>query len=350
MNLATALKSSGDVTGAIAEIEGALAALTDAHPDHAELHWNLGLNLLMAGDWARGWAEFEWRRKMPDYGCGDIDAPEWTGGSLEGRRILINHEQGMGDAFQFMGFAGDLAERGAQVIYRGPKTMGPIVGHMLGVGETVAFEDPLPQFDIWAPMMSLPRLLGLCDAATLSRSATLTPDPSYLAPFSAKLTAAAGLKIGICWQGNASYKADAGRSIPLRAFAALARIPGVTLVALQKGGGGEQVADWPADLPLINLGAGIDNAGGAFMETASVIEALDLVVSSDTALVHLAGALGAEVHVALARVPDWRWGLEGAQSVWYPTMTLHRQTSPGDWDGVFQRISRAIERRLAGHG
>ncbi|MCZ6847666.1 MAG: hypothetical protein O7F75_02335, partial [Alphaproteobacteria bacterium] len=146
------------------------------------------------------------------------------------------------------------------------------------------------------------------------------------------------------------YKADSDRSIPLKAFAPLARLPGLTLVALQKGAGAEQVADWPADLPLIDLGAEIDGAGGAFMETAAVIEALDLVVSSDTALVHLAGALGAEAHVALARVPDWRWGLEGEQSVWYPTVTLHRQTRPGDWDGVFRRISRMIERRLAGHG
>jgi hypothetical protein len=244
----------------------------------------------------------------------------------------------MGDAFQFMGFAGDLAERGAHVIYRGPKTMGPIVGRMRGVGETVAFEDPLPQFDAWAPMMSLPRLLGLFDAAALSRTTTLTPDPSYLAPFSTRLAKAPGLKVGICWQGNPDYKADAGR------------IPGVTLVALQKGAGAEQVADWPADLPLINLGDGIDGTGGAFMETAAVIGALDLVAGSDTALVHLAGALGAETHVALARVPDWRWGLEGEQSVWYPTMTLHRQSQPGDWDGVFQRIAQAIERRLAYHG
>ena len=340
MNLATALKLGGDVAGAIAEIEAALAALPDGHSDHAELHWNLGLDLLMAGNWARGWAEFEWRRKMPGYGAGVLDAPEWTGGSLEGRRLLVNHEQGFGDAFQFMGFAGDLAERGAQVIYRGPKAMGPIVGRMRGVAETFSFEDPLPQIDAWAPMMSLPRLLGLFDAAALSRGGTLAPDSSCLASFSARLAAAGGLKVGFCWQGNPSYKADAGQG----------RIPGVTLVALQKGAGAEQVADWPAHLPLINFGAEIDNAGGAFMETAAVIEVLDLVVGSDTVLIHLAGALGADTHLALARVPDWRWGLEGEQSVWYPTVTLHRQTRPGDWDGVFRRISRTIERRLADHG
>jgi tetratricopeptide (TPR) repeat protein len=350
MNLATALKSAGDVTGAIAEIEAALMVLPVAHHDHAEAHWNLGLNLLMAGDWARGWAEFEWRRKMPGYGPDEIDAPEWTGGSLVGRRILINHEQGMGDAFQFMGFAGDLAERGAQVIYRGPKALGPVIGCMKGVGETIAFEDPLPHIDAWVPMMSLPRLLGLVDAAALSRTCTLAPDSSFLAPYGARLAAAVGLKVGICWQGNPNYKADAGRSIPLRAFAGLARSPGVTLVALQKGAGAEQVGDWPVELPLVNFGGEIDGAGGAFMETAAVIQALDLVVGSDTALVHLAGALGADTHVALARVPDWRWGLEGVQSVWYPTMTLHRQSRSGDWDSVFQGISRAVERRLADHG
>lgn len=350
MNLATALKSGGDVAGATAEIEAALAALPAGHPDHAELHWNLGLNLLMAGSWTRGWEAFEWRRRMPGYGAGVIDAPEWTGGSLQGRRLLVNHEQGMGDAFLFMGFAGELSALGARVIYRGPKAMGPIVGRMRGVAETIAFEDALPEIDAWAPMMSLPRLLGLFDAAALARGGTLAPDPSRLAPYGARLEATGGLKVGICWQGNPGYKADSDRSIPLKAFAPLARLPGLTLVALQKGTGAEQVADWPADLPLIDLGAEIDGAGGAFMETAAVIDALDLVVSSDTALVHLAGALGAEAHVALARVPDWRWGLEGEQSVWYPTVTLHRQTRPGDWDGVFRRISRMIERRLADHG
>ena len=350
MNLATALKLGGDVAAATAEIETALAALPDSHPDRAELHWNLGLNLLLAGDWARGWEAFEWRRKMPGYGAGAIAAPEWTGGSLEGRRLLVNHEQGMGDAFQFMGFADDLARRGAHVIYRGPKAMGPIIGRMTGVAQTIAFEDTVPEIDAWAPMMSLPRALGLFDAAALARGATLAPDPSCRAPYGARLMAAPGLKVGICWQGNPGYKADAGRSIPLTAFAALARIPGVTLIALQKGAGGEQVAGWPADLPLIDLGAEIDGAGGAFMETAAVVAALDLVVTSDTALVHLAGALGTEAHLALARVPDWRWGLEGEQSVWYPTVTLHRQTRPGDWDGVFRRISRVIERRRAAHG
>ena len=312
MNLATALKLGGEVTGAIAEIETALAALPDGHPE--------------------------------------CDAPEWTGGSLPGRRLLVDHEQGFGDAFQFMGFADDLAGRGARVIYRGPKAMGPIVGRMRGVAETIAFEDSVPEIDAWAPMMSLPRALGLFDATALVRGATLTPDPSCLAPHGARLAAAPGLKIGICWQGNPDYQADSDRSIPLLAFAALARIPGVTLIALQKGAGGEQVADWPANLRLIDLGAEIDGTGGAFMETAAVIEALDLVVSSDTALVHLAGALGTDAHLALARVPDWRWGLEGKQSVWYPTVTLHRQTRTGDWDGVFRRISRAIERRLDTHG
>ncbi|MFB3053939.1 MAG: tetratricopeptide repeat protein, partial [Alphaproteobacteria bacterium] len=192
MNLATALKSGGDVAGAIAEIEAALAALPAGHPDHAELHWNLGLNLLMAGSWTRGWEAFEWRRRMPGYGAGVIDAPEWTGGSLQGRRLLVNHEQGMGDAFLFMGFAGELSALGARVIYRGPKAMGPIVGRMRGVAETIAFEDALPKIDAWAPMMSLPRLLGLFDAAVLARGGTLAPDTSRLAPYGARLEATGG--------------------------------------------------------------------------------------------------------------------------------------------------------------
>ncbi len=349
-NLATALKSGGDLDGAITETLTALAALPDGHSDHAELHWNLGLNLLMAGDWKRGWAEFEWRRKMPGYAIPTFGAPEWTGGSLQGKRLLVNHEQGMGDAFQFMGFAGDLNERGAHVIYRGPKSLGPIMRQMSGVAEATAFEDSAPSIDAWVPMMSLPFLLRLEDAAALSRGGTLTADPSHLKPYAARLDEAPGLKIGISWQGNPDYRADKDRSIPLSAFEALARLPGVTLISLQKGRGAEQVTDWPPGLHLVDLGPEIDATGAAFMETAAVVSALDLVVSSDTALVHLAGALGIDAHMATAHVPDWRWGLEGEQSVWYPTLSLHRQSDPGDWDGVFQSIYRAIKGRITDHG
>ena len=349
MNLATALKRQGDLAAATDVLQDTLAALPKNHPATAEVHWNLGLNLLTAGDYRRGWREFEWRRRMPGYGAEAPRLPAWRGEPMGGRRLLVNHEQGFGDAFQFMGFAGDLAARGAEVIYRGPRAMLPIIGCMTGVSGTVAFEDPLPEAHAWVPMMSLPYLLDLTEPADLLRGETLVPSGPGAAAYTERLAAIAGLRIGICWQGNPDYRADRDRSIPLKSFIWLARLPGVTLIALQKGAGRDQLTGWPGGLPLIDLGAEIDAAGGAFMETAQLIRSLDLVVSSDTALVHLAGALGIEAHVALASMPDWRWGLEGGRSVWYPTLTLHRQRRPGDWDEVFRRIAQTIERRARTH-
>lgn len=350
LNLAAALKAKGDYQGAKTAIKFSLNALPPDHPEVAELHWNLALLHLTTGEWEQGWEEFEWRRHMPDYGGVEPKLQEWKGDLLAGRHIVVNHEQGLGDAFQFMSYARDLAAQDAYVIYRGPKSMCPVMAQMTGVQETVAFEDPLPEADCWAPMMSLPRLLGLTETAKLQRGGTLTVDPALLAPFKARIEDARGLKIGICWQGNPDYRNDRDRSIPLPAFQALARIPGVTLFSLQKGPGSEQVAEWPSDLALVDLGAEIDQAHGAFMESAAVIKALDMVVSSDTAIAHLAGALGADVHVALTRTPDWRWGLEGEHSVWYPSMTLHRQSRAGDWVEVFERIKELIQGRSAGHG
>ncbi len=350
LNLATALKLKGDLPGAIAALERAIAAFPPDHRQTAELHWNLALDCLTMGDWARGWEEFEWRRKMPRYGAPEPRLEEWRGDLLAGRRIVVNHEQGLGDAFQFLSYARDLAAQDAFVIYRGPGSMRRIMEQVIGVRQAIAFEDPLPEADCWVPMMSLPRLLRLTESEKLARGGTLVPDPALLAPYQERIAGAAGLKIGICWQGNPDYAGDRDRSIPLPAFETLARIPGVTLFALQKGPGAEQVAHWPAGLPLIDLGPEIDEGRGAFTETAAVIGALDMVVGSDSALIHLAGTIGADVHVPLARMPDWRWGLEGEQSVWYPTMTLHRQKRAGDWVDVFQRIKERIEGRSAGHG
>lgn len=350
LNLATAMKLAGDYNGAIASLKFSLHALPLDHERVAELHWNLALLYLQTGDWTEGWKEFEWRRRMPDYGGREPSLQEWAGDLLAGRRIIVNHEQGLGDAFQFMGYARDLAAQDAFVIYRGPRSMCPVMSRMTGVQEAIPFEAPLPDADCWAPMMSLPRLLGLTEADSFARGGTLVPDDALLARYAERINAARGLKIGICWQGNPDYRADRERSIPLPAFETLARIPGVTLFSLQKGPGSEQVAEWAGEKPLVDLGPEIDEDHGAFMESAAVINALDMVVGSDTALVHLAGAIGAEVHVALSHTPDWRWGLEGEQSLWYPTMTLHRQTHNGDWVAVFERIKELIEGRSAGHG
>ncbi|MBT3791807.1 MAG: glycosyltransferase family protein [Rhodospirillales bacterium] len=320
MNLGAALRQTGNLAGAITHLETA----TRLSPTDAEAHWNLGLAQLMGENWATGWAEYEWRRKMPSYGLAEPDQPIWNGTSLEGARLLILHEQGFGDALQFMRFAAYAKALGGHVIYQGPKPMLPIIGAMAGVDETCDLNDPPPPFDAFVPMMSIPHILKL-DGASLAQDTYLSAKPDHN-----PLAHIDGLKVGIAWQGNQDYRLDRERSIPLHHFESLAKMPGVTLIGLQKGEGTEQIKDWPSALPFVDLGTNIDAEGGAFMETAAIMGGLDCVVTSDTALAHLAGAMGKPVHVALAHVPDWRWGLEGSACVWYPTMTLHRQTSPGD--------------------
>jgi ADP-heptose:LPS heptosyltransferase len=148
------------------------------------------------------------------------------------------------------------------------------------------------------------------------------------------------LRVGIAWQGSPTYVLDAFRSIPLAQFAPLAACPGVRLFGLQKGAGREQIA--AAGVPLVDLGATLDEGTGAFVDTAAVMQSLDLVITSDTAIAHLAGALGVRVWVALPHVPDWRWLLERPTSPWYPTMRLFRQPRPGDWASVFRTMAEEL--------
>ena len=211
----------------------------------------------------------------------------------------------------------------------------------------VARGDRLPSFDVHVPLMSLP---GLCDP-DLARAGGMVPylsaAPALEAAWRARLGADGRLAVGICWQGNPDYRADARRSIAVERFVPLARRDGLRLISLQKGFGEDQLAKLANGTGIESLGPDFDAGTGAFMDTAAVMKNLDLVICSDTAVAHLAGALGVEVWLLLAAVPDWRWGTEGCTSPWYPNMRLFRQTDPGDWDGVFRHVDRELDRRLS---
>jgi hypothetical protein len=189
---------------------------------------------------------------------------------------------------------------------------------------------------------SLPAILGTTLATIPAKIPYLQADPALEATWKEELARIRGFKIGIAWQGNPNYGSDRLRSIPLARFAQLARLDGVQLFSLQKGFGSEQVEQLAKEFTVINLGPDLDETAGTFMDTAAVMKNLDLVVTSDTAIAHLAGALGVPVWVALAYVPDWRWLLQRADSPWYPTMRLFRQSVPGDWNGVFERIAAEV--------
>ncbi len=334
-NLGVAYKELGRLGDAERCFRAALALA----PDDADSGWNLALAHLMAGDWEAGWRAYEWRRRIPGFAVRRLDRPAWDGAPLDGRTLLVHAEQGLGDTIQFMRYLPRLAEENAGVSLWGQDALAPLLA---GFSQHLAIvTEPPPRTDLHAPLMSLPHLLGLASPLVPEPAAYLSAEQTRVARWS-RFLEGEEFNIGIAWQGRPGYAADARRSIAPRHFAPLAEREGVRLVSLQKAPGAEQLEalDWRDQ--VLDFGPELDN-DGAFVDSAAVIAALDLVITSDTAIAHLAGALGARVWLALAHVPDWRWGLAGETSPWYPAMRLFRQDQPGDWPGVFAQIARALD-------
>jgi tetratricopeptide (TPR) repeat protein len=310
-----------------------------AQPELAAVHNNRAMVLLLSGDFAAGWPEYEWRWQLP----GASPRPtgvQWDGSPLEGRTILLTLEQGFGDALQFIRYAPLVKARGGTVIVGCPKRLIPILKTCPGIDRIYGEEETPPRFDVFAPLASLPGLFRT-DLTTIPAEVPYLSAPADLVEhWREKLAGDQRLRVGINWQGNPSYQGDRRRSIPLAEFAPLAEVPGVRLLSLQKGFGSEQLAN--ASFDVEDLGTKLDLGEAAFCETAAVLKDLDLLITSDTAIAHLAGALAVPVWLALSFSPDWRWLLDRSDSPWYPTMRLFRQTSAGDWPGVFQRMQSEL--------
>lgn len=327
-NLAGVLKELGQP----AEAEGCYRAALQSASDDPALHLNLGLVLLAAGKFAEGWQEYEWRFRAGAAQVSVSSQPRWNGEDLMGRTLLIRAEQGLGDTIQFCRYVRTVAERGRVVL-----EVQPSLRHLMrdiGAAAVVAIGEALPAFDVWCPLLSLPLLLGM--------QARLPPylaaDPDRVSKWQQRI-GERGRRIGIAWQGNPAAAAEWGRSVPLREFLPVAQVPGVRLISLQKHHGLAQLDDLPEGMRIETLGEDFDAGPDAFADTAAVMQCLDLVVTSDTSVAHLAGALGRPVWVALQHVPDWRWLLEGEVCPWYPSMRLFRQATRGDWSGAFARIA-----------
>ncbi|HRQ81266.1 MAG TPA: tetratricopeptide repeat protein [Azospirillaceae bacterium] len=342
VNLGNVLKERGEPAQAEKHYRRALATA----PERPEIGLNLGMALLQQGRFAEGWRAYENRLRQADWPHRrDCPQPEWTGGALAGRTILIHAEQGLGDTLQFVRYLPHLRRRGARVIFEPQRSLAPLLKTLAGVDALVPRGDPPPGFDVHAPLLSLPCRLG----SPLPASADvpyLTADPQRLATQRRRLADRPGFKIGVAWQGNPEGLADRGRSFPARLFAPLARSPGVRLHCLQRIHGLEQLADWPDDAPLADADLPVD-IDGAFVDTAAIICGLDLVITSDSALAHLAGAMGRPVWVVLQAAPEWRYQLGRTDSPWYPTMRLFRQSRPGDWESAFAAVAAALSERLA---
>jgi tetratricopeptide (TPR) repeat protein len=348
-NFVEAYVNRGNLFGAVGCVERALADYTAAlgiNPDRVEARWNASLAQLTLGRFRAGWKEYEWRwRKEETAGHRrNFSQPLWLGEEeVAGRSILLHAEQGMGDTLQFVRYAPLLARRGAKVILEVQAPLQPLLSAVEGVADTLALGSALPSFDLHCPFMSLPLAFG-------TELGTIPSDIPYVAApadrrskWQARLGAQRALRVGVAWAGSPIHINDRNRSIPLRRFSALFAAPDVEFVSLQKELPPGDAATLARHGNVISLGGELED----FADTAALVSLLDLVVSVDTSVVHLAGALGAPFWVLVPFAPDFRWLIDRDDSPWYPTGRLFRQAAIDDWAGVLERVRTELEKITA---
>jgi len=340
---ATALQALGEIAEAETDCRRALSL----DPSFAAAHWNLALNLLLQGRYAEGWQEYEWRWRKPDFTspCRHTDIPLWDGSPLHGRTILLHAEQGFGDAIQFARYAPLVAQRGGNVVIECHPQLVRLMQGVGGVQAVFPFGAPLPPFSCQSPLLSLPTIFGTILQSVPSRCPYISIHDEYRKKWAALIsTHSASLRVGLVWAGK-SYP-DPLRSCRLAELAPLVTNHDVTFYSLQLGAGSEQAASPPSGMTLIDLTDQIHD----FVDSAALIGQLDLVVSIDTAVAHLAGALGKPVLLLLPYAPDWRWLLDRSDSPWYPTMQIFRQKKAGNWGEVVGRVQIAAEKYALKNG
>ncbi len=307
-------------------------------PQLAEAHWNRGLTYLSVGDFARGWPEYEWRWKRDsELKPRDFAQPQWRGEDLRGKTVLLHAEQGFGDAIQFIRYLPMVAARGGKVVLEIPDDLKPLLGRMDGVTAIVRRGDALPPFDLHCPLMSLPLAFGTTLDTIPAPVPYLHPPAERVSSWRIRLAGTKAPRVGLVWSGKPTHKNDHNRSIPLTQLAPLLRTPDVTFVSLQKEYRNADRAQLAAS-PLLRL----DTALADFADTAAVIAALDLVIAVDTAVTHLAGAMGKPLWLLLPAIGDWRWLKDRADSPWYPSARLFRQPRIGDWPGALAAVMREL--------
>jgi len=341
-----ALNHRGSALRELKRLDQALASYDHAlrlQPGLAEARNNRGMVRLLVGRYREGWVDHEWRWEAGNILTSrpKINAPPWQGQDLTARRIAVYHEQGLGDVIQFVRYLPLLVERGAEVTFLAPERLVRLLQPLNPWSKIVSSIDDRESFNFQCALMSLPLWLGTELSSIPDGVPYLKAEESLVARWKPTI-AGHGFKIGIAWQGAPGRLIDQGRSIPLAEFIPLARLPGVRLISLQKTHGLDQIAGLPADIGIESLGDEFDAAADAFVDTAAVMSSLDAIITSDTSIAHLAGALGCPTWVALKYVPDWRWLLDRDDSPWYPTMRLFRQETAGDWKGVFARMAEAL--------
>jgi hypothetical protein len=368
------LKQHGRLDESLALYELALRC----DPNCAETHFQRAVLWMLKGHWEQGFAEYEWRWQTKNYGHFSIQQPRWDGSPLGGKTIFVFAEQGLGDTMHFISYLPLIQRRGGRVILQCLPQIVPLLAHATGIDQLLARDEPLPGFDVYVPLLSLPGIFNSTlqqvpqTVPYLHAEAELvkywkvelqedeggrTKDKRIAHSDSSFVLHPSSFRIGIAWQGSPGHLEDRLRSIPLTQFARLSELEGIQLISLQKAHGTEELERMRDEggrmKPEQNISSAssfilhltsflIDEAAGAFMDTAAIMMNLDLVICCDTSVAHLAGALGVPVWVALPLAPDWRWLLERDDSPWYPTMRLFRQTRYASWDDVFERIAEEL--------
>jgi tetratricopeptide (TPR) repeat protein len=340
------LDLQGDVAGAIEFFRRAIAIA----PDYAEAHFNHALLLLLLGEYEKGWKEYEWRLRVPNF---DQIWPEaagvrWDGSPLGGKVILLFAEQGFGDVIQFIRYAPLVAARGGNVIVRCLPKLKALLEGAPGVSAVHTTEEPLPAFEVYAFLMSLPHIFETTLDTVPAREPYLRPDAEKARRWKTRLAAdGATLKVGLYWSTESNIRISSLRSLTFDQLAPLGAVPGVTYYSLQRGAAAAQAAQPPPGMKFVDLSAEL----GDFADDAALMSNLDLVISINTAAAHLGGALGTPVWTLIQYPPDWRWLLGRDNSPWYPSMRLYRREREDDWEQVVARVAEALlplaERRAA---
>ncbi len=304
---------------------------------HAKAHRNLSHALLATGNFIEGFKEHEWRWKCDDFTspARNFPQPQWAGEPIDGKTILLHCEQGFGDSIQFARYIPAVGDHGARVIVQCPRELARLLRPLRGVTQTVLTNDPLPPIDLHCPLMSLPWVMGTTSRSIPSSVPYLQVESGLVSAWRQKSELSGeGLKIGLVWAGSPDHKDDRNRSLDAAMLLPLFETPKTRFFSLQKSAGPVSIAGHT----LVDFTVKLSD----FADTAALILQLDLVISVDTAVAHLAGALGKPVWVMLPFAADWRWMLHRADSPWYPTMRLFRQSTSGDWSTVVNDVASAL--------
>lgn len=339
-----AMAVSQQIQGRYPEAISSLNRALHLEPDCARTHTDLGMVLLRTGNFTEGWPEYRWRLENSFWMKHYNDASRWNGSNFAGKRLLVRCEQGLGDNIQFVRYLPMVKSRGGTVVFGAFKQLYSLLKDSPGIDEIVNISvrtQPLV-FDLYSPIMDLPGIFGTMLETIPAQVPYIHADHRKAAYWRQKLPGT-DFKVGIVWSGSPAYKSKHLRDCKLADFAPLSEIDGVKLYALQKGGAAQQIEQFAGKIPVVNLGEQFDD----FSDTAAAIENLDLVISVDTSVAHLAGAMGKPVWLILTCTPAWQWLLDRDDNPWYPTMRLFRQQKLGQWNDVFHRVAGQLRILLA---